>query len=142
MKEIPLAQFLDYAGCDLAADTGKSANEQLGGFLGADLEERDGKLLLGTVYTGAPAYKAGLNFDDEIIAIEGIRVSNQSELQEQLKIRKPGDEVNFLISRFGEVRTIRLELGEHPVSAYKIVVGEDPTTEQRAVRKASLGEAK
>ena len=60
-------------------------------------------------------YKAGVERDDLIIAIDDTKVTTPSELEELLKRRKPGDRVSMrFVRRGGETINGTLVLEEDP----------------------------
>ncbi|MGF7139376.1 Do family serine endopeptidase [Roseimarinus sediminis] len=63
-----------------------------------DLDQIDGVFVGGLAEDGA-AMEAGIKENDVIIAINNIKVSTVSELQEQISKHRPGDKVEVLIKR-------------------------------------------
>ena len=82
----------------------------------------------------------GLNYDDEIIAVNGIRLYSNDDLTRELKPHEPGEQVEFLIERHGKVKTVKVTLDERPVPIYKIEEMEEPSEAQLAVRARWLQE--
>jgi predicted metalloprotease with PDZ domain len=99
-------------------------------YLGADLADEAGRLNVRSVSAGTPAYEQGLNSGDQIIAIDGYRVNNQSFLTSYLTERKPGDKVRLTIFRFDKLRDITLTLGKDTRVNYTLAKREDATADQ------------
>jgi Do/DeqQ family serine protease len=62
------------------------------------------------VQPGSAAEAAGLQSGDVILGIDGQRIRNASELQEEISLREPGEEVDLRILREGEETTITAKL--------------------------------
>jgi predicted metalloprotease with PDZ domain len=107
-------------------------------YLGANLRQDGDRLTITAVSKGTPAYEQGLNANDQVIAIDGVR-ANQTFLQNYLGEKKVGDKVRLTIFRFDELRDIEITLGGRARAAYAIVPLENPTDEQKMVYKTYLG---
>lgn len=107
-------------------------------YLGANLSQVGERLNITFVPMGTPAYEQGLNVNDQILAVDGIR-ANQTFLQTYLGEKKPGDKVKLTIFRFDEMRDITITLGGRARSSYQIVPVENPTDEQKRLYREYLG---
>lgn len=89
-----------------------------------------GRLVVSQVRRGTPAYDAGVNVDDEILAIDDFRV-RADQLATRLDQYKPGDRVALLVAR--RERLIRLEatLGREPPRAWRLEVAPAATEAQK-----------
>ena len=67
-------------------------------WLGATTRVDAGRLLVAQVRRHTPAFSAGLNVDDEILAIDEVRV-RADRLDERLEQYAPGDRVAMLVAR-------------------------------------------
>ena len=67
--------------------------------------------------------------------MDAVRIDTVEDLNCQLEIRKPGDEVNFTLGRAGLVEEIPVTLEKFPVPIYRIVDVGSPTDEQLKIRK-------
>ncbi len=94
---------------------------------------------VGTVYSGSPAAAAGIYADDELLALDGYKIT-QAALNERLDERKPGDKVRLTLFRRDELREIEVELGARPADAVFLEKRVDATPSQRALYEAWLGE--
>lgn len=108
------------------------------GFLGANLSDSSGRLKITSVPAGSPAYTAGLNADDEILAVDGYRADRESFLEKYIKEQKAGEKVVFTVFRHDRLQEIEVELGQTPASDYAIVPVDDPTDEQKRLYRQYL----
>ena len=61
-----------------------------------------------------PVYAAGLDRDDELIAVDGVAVNGPSRIEEAIQRRRPGDAATLAIRRRGVRRELRVTIGEDP----------------------------
>ena len=80
---------------------------------------------------GTPAYDAGLNVDDEIVAIDDFRVRS-GQLATRLEQYKPGDRISVLVARRDELKRIDVVLGNEPDETWRLEVKQDATPNQKA----------
>lgn len=64
------------------------------------------------IYRGSAAEQAGLKQYDVILEVDGSKIKNSQDLVNYIGKKKVGDEVKFLIWRSGELKTIRVIIGE------------------------------
>src|SRR5262245_6971895 len=102
-------QFLPAAGLQLETPESQ-ANPQLKGFLGADLDARTDMILIESVRVGTPAYDQGLNAKDQIIALDGARVSKET-FEAMIAAKRPGETVHLAVFRNDNLRTFDIKLG-------------------------------
>lgn len=102
------------------------------GFLGASARTREGRTVVSSVTAGTAAYEHGLNVNDEILAVDGYRVDEQS-LVLRLEENAPGTKVDLTIARDGRLITLPVVLGEQPVPELKVLRIEQPTPEQKRI---------
>jgi predicted metalloprotease with PDZ domain len=118
--------YLGYAGLRLnAAPASENA------WLGASTGASGGRLTVSSVVRDSPAWTGGLNVNDEIIAVDGYRVSG--DLNQWLGMRRPGDKITLLISRAGVIQTLPITLGRNPAISYRIVPLTNRTDAQQKV---------
>ncbi len=109
-------------------------------WLGATTRNDGGRLLVTQVRRGTPAHQAGVNVDDEILAIDDFRVRADG-LDRRLEQYTPGRAVTLLVARRDELLRLPATLGREPADTWRIEVRPDATPEQQAHRKAWMGEA-
>jgi predicted metalloprotease with PDZ domain len=61
-----------------------------------------------------PAYRAGLDRDDEIVAVDGVAVTGPWRLEEAVQRRRPGEPVRLSVRRRGIRRELPVVLAEDP----------------------------
>lgn len=124
VDEIDYNAFLVHAGRKLVVEVSKDdtriAPTTESAWIGANLSDSGGHTTVTSVVEGSPAWTAGLNANDEVLALDGVRVT-ESTLGERLADRKPGDLVVVTVFRRDELRTISIRLAAAPPDSYKIV---------------------
>lgn len=124
---IPWEQFLSYAGLDLVKrDTSPKP------WLGIMARDQDDQARIYNIVAGSPAYDAGLNVDDQILALDGYRVRSK-DLANRIADRKSGDTVKLTVFRNDKLREFEVTLRNQEVPAYKIVRVANPTELQRKI---------
>ncbi len=103
------------------------------GWLGVSTKSEGGRLVVSQVARETPAYLAGINADDELLAIDDFRVTGDA-LDERLKQYPPGTQVSLLVARRQRLMRLELTTGQKPADNWKLE--EDPTAGPEA--KASL----
>jgi predicted metalloprotease with PDZ domain len=109
-------------------------------WLGATTKNDAGRLVVSQVKRGTPAHQAGLNVDDEILAIDEFRVRVDG-LDRRLEQYAPGRAVSLLVARRDELLRLPVTLGREPADAWRLEPRPDATADQQAHRKAWMGEA-
>jgi predicted metalloprotease with PDZ domain len=103
------------------------------------LDARPGLRVSATPNANTPAYRAGLDFDDEIRSLDGQKVSSAGDVAGIVSRHRPGDTLAIeILDRGGSVRTSRVVLAEDP--AEELVPSQSATAEQREFRRAWLGQ--
>ena len=108
-------------------------------FIGGGTRNDAGRLVVTSVRRGTPAIAAGLNVDDEILAIDDVRVRADG-LVARLDQYKPGDKVSVLVARRDKLTKIDLTLGAEPGRAWRLEVAPTATDEQKAKLTAWMGQ--
>jgi predicted metalloprotease with PDZ domain len=79
-----------------------------------------------------------LNTGDQIIALDGARVNQQSMLA-RLMERRPGTILNLTIFRHDDLRTIAIKLGGRVTPDYRVLPIRQPTPDQIRHYRAWIG---
>ncbi len=109
VEELDYAEALDWFGLRFQGqDKPKNA-----GVIGAETRADNGRLIVTKVPRETPAWRAGLNVEDEFLAIDDIRV-RPDHLAQRLENYRPGDTVSILIARREILKRIELTLGAEP----------------------------
>jgi len=127
-EEIDFDGILQGIGLQLKAE----ANNANKSYIGANLAEEDGKLMVRSIPADTPAYEQGLNTGDQIVAVDGNRAS-QTFLTNYIGEKKPGDKVKMTIFRFDRLRDIEFTLGGNIRKSYSIVPVESPSEAQKTL---------
>lgn len=99
----------------------------------------NGRLIVTQVRRETPGYAAGLNVDDEIVAIGDYRV-RADQWQTRLDQYRPGERVSMLVARRDRLVRLDMTLGKDPPKLWRLDVNLRATAEQKARLKAWLGE--
>jgi PDZ domain len=78
-----------------------------------DRKDRGRGVRITEVRPGSPAEKAGLQMQDLVTSLAGMRVRQLSDMTDILGVYQPGDVVEFEILRDGAAKTIKMTLGRH-----------------------------
>ncbi len=112
--------------------------EPRAGFLGVRLREESGKGLVSTVLSASSAETAGLSGNDEIVALNGIRM-DKSRLSYYLPNRKPGELVSLTATRQGALIQLEARLTEKPTLEYRVAKKDEASEEERRFFQSWLG---
>jgi predicted metalloprotease with PDZ domain len=126
-EELDYSEALDYYGLRFRPVDPKTAPAYWGGGTRND----NGRLIVTSVRRGTPALDAGLNVDDEILAINGLRVRADG-LAARLGQYRPGDKVTLLVARRDRLMTLDVTLGADPGRPWRLEQAPNATDEQKA----------
>ena len=87
------------------------------------------------VISGSPAWEQGLNFGDQIVALDGLRVNAQT-LNGFIAGKRPGDKARFTIFRHDSLREIEVTLGGRTPPDFQIVPVANATDSQKRLYRA------
>jgi predicted metalloprotease with PDZ domain len=125
--ELDYSEALDYYGLRFRTVDMRNARPYIGGGTRNDA----GRLVITSVRRGTPAIDAGLNVDDEIIAIDDVRVRADG-LAARLDQYKPGDKISMLVARRDRLMKFDVTLGPEPGRAWRLEPSPNATAEQTA----------
>ena len=128
---LPYDKVFDLAGLDVDSTTEKSA------YHGASLSNRNGRVMITNVVEDSPAWDAGLNVHDELVAIDGFRV--KSSAPDYFREKVPGDRIICTVSRNGILKDIHLTVGFKPMTISTLNQVEEPSEHQQLVFEKWLG---
>lgn len=139
VKTIDYNKYFGYAGMALVDDAAKGKEA----YLGAVTAFKDGKTIVSNVRRDSPAWKAGLNVNDEILSMDSYRINNASnpklsEVDKFISGKEIGDKVKLEINRDGLIRNVDVVLERNPNHKFRLVSLPNPSAEQQAVRKRWL----
>lgn len=102
--------YSDYMTQDEAKEFRSTLSSSFEG-IGAEIQERDGSILVVSPIKGAPAEKAGLLPNDEILEVNGESVQGLTVNEAVMKIRgEKGTEVSLTIRRAGSSEPITIDI--------------------------------
>jgi predicted metalloprotease with PDZ domain len=108
-------------------------------WLGATTRNDAGRLVVSQVRRETPGHAAGLNVDDEILAIDDVRVRAEG-LIGRLDQYRPGDRVSVLAARRDRLLRLDVTLGAEPGRAWRLEPAPNATDEQKKRLSAWIGE--
>lgn len=108
--------------------------------LGIRAREQGGRLRVANVFSEGPGWHGGLNAHDEIVAVDGSRVSGPTDLAKRIWSR-PGATTSLTIFRRDELATLTVSLGAGNPGKVGLRRVDFPTEAQEAVWKGWVGEA-
>jgi predicted metalloprotease with PDZ domain len=131
-EQIDYNKYLGYVGLKLVNNS-EGKNEP---YLGANTSNTNGRLTVTSVMRGTTAYESGLNVNDEIIAIDNYRISD--DLNRVMSAKKVGDKINILINRSGILQTVEALVMKNPNISYRIQRVANTSPQQEALLKKWL----
>jgi predicted metalloprotease with PDZ domain len=126
LEEFPFDKYLEPFGLQLKS----VVEEDPCPYLGMRVQAENGKQIIKFVEAGSPAGLAGIDTDDELLAINGMRVSVE-QLNERLKDYQVGDIIQVTVFHQDELRTLSVQLASPQPSRYEIVRIENPSNLQK-----------
>ncbi|ACB50963.1 Peptidase M61, glycyl monoaminopeptidase [Crocosphaera subtropica ATCC 51142] len=126
IEELPFNKYLNPFGLQL-----KPVMEDEGvPYLGIRVQSENNKEIIKFVEKGSPASLEGIDPEDELLAINGIRVTAE-ELNERLKDHQADEIVSVTVFHQDELRTFSITLGKPQPSRYEVVQIENPSPLQQ-----------
>jgi predicted metalloprotease with PDZ domain len=100
-------------------------------WLGITTRNDAGRLLVSTVRRDSPGTAAGINVDDEILAIGEFRV-RADRWDNRLDQYKAGDRVSLLVARREQLLRLDVTLGPEPPRQWRLEINPEATETQKA----------
>jgi predicted metalloprotease with PDZ domain len=125
-------RYLGYAGLSVQA---KDSDRKIS--LGMMTADRENRTRVTGVTAGSPAYDAGVDIGDEVVALNGLRVRT-GDLPERLADYKPGDRVKLTVFRRDHLREFEITLRLQDVPSCKVTKVEQPTPLQKSIFESWL----
>jgi predicted metalloprotease with PDZ domain len=120
-------RIVEYAGLEVLPKDPAQKNG-----LGASTHDIGDKVTVNAVFPGSPAEKAGIEIQDEIIALNGYRMRS-ADLQERIAAMKTGEEFVITIFRNDILREIRITAGPASSPRYTVVKTAKPGGLQKSI---------
>jgi len=139
--ELDLPAFARYAGLRLAPKPKRpdELEQTEPGDLGVVVDDSGGLACVRNALAGRPGFDAGLTPGDEIVAIDGRKVTF-ANLEKTLEQFPSGTTAELTIFRRGYLRRIPLVTGKRPPARYEFTPLEDPPEVARRVYESWVGE--
>jgi predicted metalloprotease with PDZ domain len=132
IEELPLDRYLEPFGLRIKGEQNNTP------YVGWKVTGDKGKNSIDFVEIASPAQLAGIDAGDELLAIDGFRVS-ADKLSDRLKDYHPGDTIEVTVFHQDELLTCQLILTSSPPSNYKIVPVKKPSAQQKENFSGWLG---
>lgn len=129
-EDIDYNQFFQHAGLELQKIEDPNRNAVR---LGVNIDRSNDQSRISGLTPESAAFKAGLDIDDVILAIDGEAVENNN-ISVLLKDNKAGDTVNVTIRRRGSERSVPVTLDGGANVRYEIHPMENASATQQAIK--------
>ena len=130
--------FLKEVGYSFKKKVDEDNQESNTPFMGFEINNSSNPIIKSILRNG-PAFQAGLNVFDEIIAINNVRINNVT-LPKRINDLEIGKEVNFLISREGILKELTLIPIDFDNSKYNFIKNENASQKNKEMFNIWLGE--
>ena len=124
---LPWERALGYAGLEVAREDNPPR-----AWTGMELSEVGGRTRITRVSAGSPAADAGLDIDDELLAVDGFRTS-APEFSRIISPLKPGASLRLTVFRGGKLREFSLTLAAPTVFACTVRESAQMTAVQKEI---------
>ena len=129
----PLEEALKLIGLELVRDGDE--DEETRAYLGLSLRDVGGLAEVSRINADGPAFDAGLNVGDRIVALDGVALG-ADDLDDRLDKHQAGDTIVFTLLRHGVLREIPVTLAERPAGKWTVRRVEDPSDDQKQAFEA------
>jgi predicted metalloprotease with PDZ domain len=116
--ELDYAEALDVLGLRFKAVT-TPPEERPKAWIGVTTRDDKGRLVVSQVTRHTPGFVAGVNVDDEIVAIDDVRVRVDG-LDHRLEQHAPGERVSLLVARRDRLSRLEVILGAEPPRTWRL----------------------
>jgi predicted metalloprotease with PDZ domain len=90
------------------------------------------------VVPGSPAWRAGLTYGDEVVAVDDVRVT-AATVARRLADRQPGETVRVSFFRQETLREVAVVLAQNPDETWDFSLQIDASLKARGIRRGWLG---
>lgn len=130
-RELPFAEYLGFAG--LGFDLQYSLEPSVGELVFVGPNNR-----IARIESGGTAYRAGLRRNDHLVSAAGKKVASLRDLREIISAHRPGDTINFMITRAGKRRLFPVDLDEQERVYCRIWPDDSAAENQKEIREGLL----
>ncbi|MBW4471045.1 MAG: M61 family metallopeptidase [Stenomitos rutilans HA7619-LM2] len=124
--DLPFDEYLNPFGLRLLGDSGAEDGVP---YLGLTAKTESGREVVKFVESGSPARKAGIDAGDELLAMNGLRVT-ADQLAERLRDFRSGDRLQLSFFHQDELRSSTVTLAEPRATRFQVVPVEQPSHKQ------------
>ena len=124
-EELPFDDYFDPFGLYL-----KTVVESDAPFLGIKVQSLNNREIIQFVVARSPAALGGIDADDELLAIDGIKVDAKS-LNDRLKDYQPGDTVKVTVFHQDELKTLPVTLAQPQLNRYELAIKDNLSQSQQ-----------
>ena len=97
--------------------------------LGANINQAGGRNIVSSVVRNSAAWKYGVNFNDEILAVDSSKING--DLQQILNTKRVGDTIQLMVNRDGIIKLIKVKLEPFSLYAYRLQKKPEITEEEQ-----------
>ncbi|MGF1542093.1 MAG: M61 family metallopeptidase [Pleurocapsa sp.] len=133
-EELPFEQYLEPFGLYIKTVTEPEAVP----YIGIKVQTESEREIIKFIEADSPAMAAGIDANDELLAIDGIRVASQS-LNERLKDYQINDIIQVTVFHQDELKTLPVTLAKPQPSRYELVVKDNLSAIQQENLSGWLG---
>ncbi|WP_435021138.1 M61 family metallopeptidase [Tundrisphaera sp. TA3] len=137
--ELDYAAALQWQGLRFAPEPAPKEGKPVKAWLGLETKAELGRLNVSVVKRDTPGYAAGFNVGDEIVAIGDDRVLPE-QWSRRMEQYLPNEKASILVARRGRLLRLDATFGREPAPRFKLEPDPAATDEQKAHRRAWLGE--
>jgi predicted metalloprotease with PDZ domain len=129
-QDLDYSEALDWFGLRFRPETPAAPNGiPAKAWTGIETRVDGGRLLITRIPRDTPAYESGLSVDDEIVAVDNIRV-RADQLATRLENYRPGQQISVLVARREEMMSFPVTLGAEP-KAWQLEIRPDSSEAQK-----------
>ncbi len=115
------------------------AEPRIKAYLGLNLTDTDGRTTVSSVLADGPALAAGILAGDEVVALDGRRLT-AATLDARLRKLKPGQMITLTTFRREQMRSVQVTLASKPDGRWTLRRMREPTDTQKAAYESWLGQ--
>lgn len=130
-KPIEWDKYLGYAGLEI------KSGDSIVPIVGLNINKKGSKIIVNEVLSGSSAEEAKLMAGDEVIALNGARMSYE-EMEKRIKQLGAGEKIKLTVFRADKLQDFTLELKDKKMANYYIEKVKSPTPEQKAFYESWL----
>ncbi|TAF03774.1 MAG: M61 family peptidase [Nostocales cyanobacterium] len=124
LDDLPFNQYLEPFGLQLVEECEQEP------YLGVRIKTEHGREIIKFVEIGSPAKNAGIDADDELLAIDGIKVGT-GQLSERLQDYQPHDVIQITVFHQDELHNYSVTLAPQHPRQYKLQSVNNPNPTQQ-----------